>query len=41
VRTSPNNISEATKSPSANVGRYTPMGDLNPFPGFRKPATAC
>jgi hypothetical protein len=41
MRTSPNNISEPTQSPSANVGRYTLMGDLNPFPGFRAPATGC
>src|SRR6266550_5109373 len=31
MRTSPNNISEHTQSPSANIGRYTLMGDLNPF----------
>jgi hypothetical protein len=41
TRTSPNTISEPTQSPSANVGRYTLMGDLNPFPGFRQPATGC
>ena len=41
MRTSPNNISEPTQSASANVGRYTLMGDLNPFPGFRQPATGC
>ena len=41
MRTSPNNVSEPTQSPSANVGRYTLMGDLNPFPGFRQPATGC
>jgi hypothetical protein len=41
LRQSPNNISEPTQSPSANVGRYTLMGDLNPFGGFRKPATGC
>lgn len=41
MRTSPNTISQPTQSPSANVGRYTLMGDLNPFPGFRQPATGC
>ncbi len=39
MRTSPNNISEPTQSMSG--GRYTFMGDLNPFPGFRQPATGC
>jgi len=41
MRTAPNTISEPTQSPSANIGRYTLMGDLNPFPGFRAPATGC
>ena len=41
MRTSPNNISEPTQTASANVGRYTLMGSLNPFPGFRQPATGC
>jgi hypothetical protein len=41
MRTAPNTISEPTQSPSANMGRYTFMGDLNPFPGFRQPATGC
>ena len=41
MRTAPNTTSEPTQSPSANVGRYTLMGDLNPFPGFRQPATGC
>ncbi len=41
MRTAPNNVSEPTQSASANVGRYTLMGDLNPFPGFRQPATGC
>lgn len=26
---------------STNVGRYTLMGDINPFSGFRAPATGC
>jgi len=41
MRTSPNTISEPTQSASTNVGRYILMGDLNPFPGFRQPATGC
>jgi hypothetical protein len=41
MRTSPNTTSEPTQAPSANIGRYTFMGDLNPFPGFRQPATRC
>jgi hypothetical protein len=41
MRSAPNTISEPTQSPSTNIGRYTLMGDLNPFPGFRNPATGC
>ena len=41
MRTAPNTVSEPTQSPSANVGCYSLMGDLNPFPGFRAPATGC
>jgi hypothetical protein len=41
MRSSPNFVSEPTQSPSSNIGRYTLMGDLNPFPGFRQPATGC
>ena len=41
LRTAPNTVSEPTQAPSANIGRYTLMGDLNPFPGFRAPATGC
>ena len=41
MRVAPNNISEATQSASTNVGRYSFLGDLNPFPGFREPATSC
>jgi hypothetical protein len=41
MRTAPNGTSEPTQGPSANGGRYTLMGDLNPFPGFRGPATGC
>ena len=41
MRTAPNTVSEPTQAPSPNIGRYTLMGDLNPFPGFRQPATGC
>jgi hypothetical protein len=41
MRTAPNTISEPTQSPSTNIGRYTFMGDLNPFPGFREPPGSC
>jgi hypothetical protein len=41
ARTSPNTTSEPTQSPSKTIGRYTLMGDLNPYPGFRQPATGC
>jgi hypothetical protein len=41
MRLAPNNVSEPTQSASTNIGRYTVMGELNPFPGFREPATGC
>jgi hypothetical protein len=41
MRTAPNTVTEPTQAASANIGRYTLMGDLNPFPGFRGPATGC
>jgi len=41
MRTAPNTVSEPTQTSSTNIGRYTLMGDLNPFPGFREPATGC
>jgi hypothetical protein len=41
MRTAPNTVSEPTQSASTNIGRYSLMGDLNPFPGFRQPATGC
>lgn len=41
MRLAPNNVSEPTQTSSTNVGRYTLLGDLNPFPGFRVPATGC
>ena len=41
MRQAPNTTSESTQTPSADGGRYSLMGDLNPFPGFRAPATGC
>jgi hypothetical protein len=41
MRTAPNTVSEPTQAASTNIGRYTLMGDLNPFSGFRQPATGC
>jgi hypothetical protein len=41
MRLVPNTVSEPTQSASTNIGRYTFEGDLNPFPGFRQPATGC
>src|SRR6201997_3025559 len=34
MRSAPNDVSEPTQSSSTNIGRYTFMGNLNPFPGF-------
>ena len=39
MRTSPNTVSEPTQSGSG--GRYSLMGDLNPFAGFQQVATGC
>ena len=41
LRAAPNSSSEATQNPSANMGRYSFMGDLNPMPVFRAPAPGC
>jgi hypothetical protein len=41
MRLAPNTVSEPTQSASTNVGRYSLMGQLNPFPGFQEPATGC
>jgi len=41
MRVAPNNISEPTQNPPTNIGRYSLMGDLNPFPGYHQPATGC
>jgi hypothetical protein len=40
-REAPNHTSEPTQTPSPNIGRYSLMGSLNPYPGFRQPATGC
>lgn len=39
ARESPNHTAQLTQSGAG--GRYTFMGDLNPHPGFRQPATGC
>lgn len=39
MRTSPNNVSEPVQG--GTDGRYTLLGALNPFPGFRTVATGC
>jgi hypothetical protein len=40
-REAPNGTSEPTQTPSDNVGRYTLMGDLNPYSEFHQPAGHC
>jgi hypothetical protein len=40
LRLAPNLMTEPTQTPSPNVGRYTFMGNLNPF-GFNGPAPGC
>jgi hypothetical protein len=37
----PSNATGSEPNQSGLGGRYTFMGDLNPFPGFRAPATGC
>ncbi|WP_323095806.1 hypothetical protein [Intrasporangium sp. YIM S08009] len=37
----PPNATGSEPTQSGTGGRYTLMGDLNPFPGFRQPATGC
>ena len=39
MRLAPNTVSEPTQTVTG--GRYTFLGDLNPFAGFRNPATGC
>jgi hypothetical protein len=41
MRLAPNTVAEPTQISSTNIGRYTFMGDLNPFAGFHMPATGC
>jgi hypothetical protein len=41
LRLAPNTVSEPTQTATTNIGRYTLMGTLNPFSGFRQPATGC
>ncbi|HET9682000.1 MAG TPA: hypothetical protein VFP19_08170 [Candidatus Limnocylindrales bacterium] len=41
ARQAPNVTSQATQSASANGGRYTFMGDLNPYAAFHGPAASC
>jgi hypothetical protein len=38
---SPSDATGTEANQSGNGGRYTFMGDLNPFDGFRQPATGC
>ena len=37
----PSNATGSEANQYGSGGRYTLMGDLNPFPGFRAPATGC
>jgi len=39
MRLNPNNVSEQVQGGTS--GRYTLMGSLNPYPGFKVPATGC
>jgi hypothetical protein len=41
MRSAPNTISQPTQTASSDIGRYTFMGDLNPYPGFHEPASGC
>ena len=41
MQLAPNLISEPTQHSSTNVGRYTFLGDLAPYPGARQPANGC
>jgi hypothetical protein len=40
-RQAPNTTSQPTQQPSASVGRYSFIGDLNPYADFHQPATNC
>jgi len=37
----PSNATGSEPNQTSAGGRYTLMGDLNPYPGFRQPATGC
>ena len=41
TRQAPNTLSEPTQTPSANIGRYTLLGDLDTYPGMTQPAVPC
>jgi len=41
ARQAPNTTSQLTQQPSAFGGRYSFMGDLNPYPDFHRPAPGC
>jgi hypothetical protein len=41
MRLAPNTVSEPMQTSSTNIGRYTFMGNLNPFPDFQQPAMGC
>ena len=40
-RQAPNTTSQPTQAPSTDIGRYSFMGDLNPYPYFRSPPQSC
>jgi hypothetical protein len=41
TRQAPNTTSQPTQTPSAFGGRYTFLGDLNPYADFHQPASGC
>jgi peroxiredoxin len=41
AREAPNVTSQATQTSSVNGGRYSFMGDLNPYDAFHQPAASC
>jgi hypothetical protein len=41
MRSAPNTISQPTQTSSVEIGRYSFLGDLNPFAALRGPATGC
>ncbi len=40
-RQSPNTTSQLTQMPSVRGGRYSFLGDLNPYDDFHQPAGSC